>query len=58
MPEVTHAGHDQRNVALICRGDHFLIAHRASGMNNGGCTCIGNNIKSIAEREECVARRD
>src|SRR5690606_24233789 len=40
VPEVTDAREHHGEAALVGRFDHLLIAHGASGLDNGGGSCF------------------
>jgi hypothetical protein len=44
MPEVTHAGQHHHNTAFVSRGDHFVIAHAATWLNDASCAHVNHNI--------------
>ena len=56
MPEVTHAAEHHGYAALVGGIDHFLVAHRAAGLDHTGGARIDHHIEAVAEREEGVAR--
>ena len=36
MPEVTHAGQHHRDIVLVGGAYHFVVAHRAAGLDHAG----------------------
>ncbi len=53
MPEMPGAGIHHHHATLIHRINHFLIAHRATGMDDAASTSIDNDIEAVTEWEKC-----
>ena len=51
MPEVPLAGEDHRQPPLIGRGNRLGIAYRAARLNDRAHAGLGENVDSVAERE-------
>ena len=45
-----------REPSLVGGGNHFRVAHRSTGLDNGGRAGVGYGIEPVAEREEGVRR--
>ena len=58
VPEVPHAGEHHGDAALVCRGDHFVVAHAAAGLDHRVAPAVDQHIEAVAEREEGVGGDD
>ena len=58
MPEVAHAGEDHGKALVVGGGDHFLVAHRAARLDDGGGAGFGGRKQPVGEREEGVRGDD
>src|SRR5450631_2810680 len=56
MPEVAYPGEHHGDAVFVGRADHFGIALRASGLNHGLDPELGDDVQSVAKREERVGR--
>ena len=56
MAEVAHAAEHHGHAALVGGVNHFLVAHRAAGLDDAGGACIHHHVEAVAEGEEGVAR--
>src|ERR1700743_86868 len=54
MTEVTHTRQHHRNVVLISRADHFVVAHRAARLDHAGCARGHHDVETVTEREERI----
>src|SRR6266404_7381966 len=54
VPEMPYARENHRHSVSIGGLDDLLIAHRASGLDDGGRACPSNFFDPIREREKCV----
>src|SRR3989442_7228138 len=54
MAEVADAGEDHRDLVLRGGRDHFLVAHRAAGLNDRRHARPGRGVDAVAKREERV----
>lgn len=41
MPEMAHTGENHRDVVLVSRGDHFIVADGAAWLNRAGRARVG-----------------
>ena len=48
MPEVAEAGEDHGDVLFIGRGDHFGVAHRTTGLDDGLGARFGARLSAIS----------
>src|ERR1700733_16250376 len=56
MPEMPFAGrHDHGHSHLVCRGHQLAVTDRATGLDHGGDTGLGQDHEAIGEREEGIA---
>jgi hypothetical protein len=58
MAEVADAGEDHGDSEFVGGGDHFLIADRASGLDDGGGSRSGDRFQAIGKGEESVGSCD
>ena len=58
MAEMTGTGKDHGQTMLISGGNHFLVTHRATRLDDGLGTGRGQHVDAIAEREEGIRRDD
>src|SRR5690606_12145731 len=58
VAEVAHAGEYHGNARFIRGVDHFLVAHRAAGLDHRADADGGGIVDAIAEREEGVGGHD
>ncbi len=58
MAEVADAGEDHGDAKTVGGGDHFLIADRAAGLDDGGCSGCGYGFQAIGEGKEGVGGGD
>ena len=58
MAEMAHAGEDHSKARFVGGGDNFVIAHRATGLDDGGDTGLGSGDQTIREGEEGVRGGD
>src|SRR4051812_25873467 len=58
VPEVTHAGKDHGEAALVGGGDHFFVAHAAAGLDDGLGARVGEHFDTVTKREEGVGGDD
>src|SRR5882672_2298849 len=58
MAEMTHAGEHHGEPTLVCRGDHFIVLLRATGLNDGRDALPGRDIDAVAEWEEGIGCRN
>ena len=56
MAEVAEARVHHHQAELVGRGDDFLVAHAAAGLDDGLGAGLGDHIHAVAEREEGVGR--
>ena len=56
MAEVAHAGEHHGHAALVGGVDHFLVAHRAAGLDHAGRARVHHHVEAVAEGEKGVAR--
>src|ERR1700687_1724307 len=54
VPEVPYACKDHRQPQSVRRFDHFLIADRSAGLNNGRGAGFGDFLYAVGERKESV----
>ena len=54
MSEMADSGEDHRQPSLVGRGDDFLVAHAAAGLDHGNRTIVGDDVEPVAEGEERV----
>jgi hypothetical protein len=55
MPKVPHAREHHSHVSFIRRVNHFLIAHRSTGLNHACRALVHHHIQAIAEWEKRIA---
>ena len=55
VPEVSRAGEDHRDTALVGCGDDLVVAHRPAGLDDAGRAFVDDHVQAIAEREEGIA---
>jgi hypothetical protein len=55
MTEVTCAGIDHSYTAFIGSCYDLIVTHTAARLNDASSACVYNDVKAIAEWEECVA---
>ena len=55
MPKVPHTREHHRHAAFIGGVNHFLVAHRAAGLNHAGGALVHHHVQAVAEREKRVA---
>ncbi len=58
MPEMANAGEDHGHAQLVGGGDHFFVAYRAAGLDDGGGSGLGYGFKAVGERKEGVGGGD
>ncbi len=58
MAEVAHAGEHHGNTGFVGRGDHFVVAHRATRLDHCGDAGLGCVVDTVAEREEGIGSHD
>ena len=58
VPEVAHPGEHHGEALLVRRIDHFLVAHRAAGLDDGGGAGFGGGQQPVGEGEEGVGGHD
>jgi len=49
MPEMPHTSQDHGNAMFVRGSNHFVVAHRAAGLNHGFDAKFGGGIQSISE---------
>src|SRR6478672_3313760 len=54
VTELTLAGEHHRDVVLVCGGNHFVIAHRSSGLNDRPNARLGRLFYAVTKREERI----
>ena len=54
MAEVADAGKDHGHAKPVGCSDDLGVADRAAGLDDGGCTGIGDGFEAVGEREEGV----
>ena len=57
MAEMAHAGEHHGDAVFIRRIKHFLITHRAAGVDNRFDALLGNHINAVAKREKRIRGR-
>jgi hypothetical protein len=50
VPKVPRAGHHHGDAGLVGSLDHFVVAHRAAGLNDGGGARFNATRKPVGER--------
>ena len=55
---MSHAGEYHGKPCLVRRLDYLVVAHRAAGLNDSLCPCLGRSQKAIGEEEEGVRSHD
>ena len=58
MAEVADSGEEHGQAQAVGGGDNFLIALRASGLNDGGGSGFGDFLDAVGEGEEGVGGGD
>ena len=58
MEEVAFAGEVHRDPRGRRGGNHFVVAHRTAGLNDGRDTRIEQDVEPVREREKRIARGD
>src|SRR5690606_7420890 len=54
VAEMPEAGEYHGDVVLVGRGDHFLVTHRAAGLDHRGGASLGEHVEAVSERERGV----
>ena len=54
VTKVPDTGERHHYAVFVCRGDDFVVAHAASGLNHCLRARSGDDIQAIAEREKRV----
>ena len=52
---MAHATEHHGHATLVGSRNHFVIAHRAAGLDDASGTCVDHHVQTVAEREEGVA---
>ena len=58
MPEMTNAREHHREARGVGRRDHFVVAHRAAGLNDCGRARFSRRKQAVGERKVRVRRDD
>ena len=58
MAKMAHAGEYHGEASLICRRDDILIAQGATGLDDGGGTCLRGSNQAIGEGKEGIGRNN
>ena len=54
MAEVTHPRHDHGDAMFVGSGDHFIVPHGTSRLDDRGCTGLNGGKQTVGKREERV----
>ena len=54
VAKVANTGHHHGQVQAVRDLDYLVIAHGAAGLDDGGGTCVGDDLKAIREGEKGV----
>jgi hypothetical protein len=54
MPEVAHPSEYHGHRVFVGCGDHLIVSHRPSGLNNGAYTCLMGCINTVPKRKKGI----
>ncbi len=54
VTEMSPAGEDHRSISAISSGDHVVVAHAATGLNNRDGPCIQGSVEAIGKGEKRI----
>jgi hypothetical protein len=55
MTEVPYAGRHHHHAAFVCGGNHFSVAHAATGLDDAAGADIDDHIEAVTEGEKGIA---